>query len=613
MMLKKDKNGTMVEQPRSYMKKIFGHDTFRPLQKEAVEASLAGRDVLTILPTGGGKSLCYQLPALVRDGVTVVVSPLLALMVDQVRGLKLQGVAAQMIGSMQSGEEIAEVYAQLARGELKLLYVAPERFAAPGFVERLKEARVSAFVIDEAHCVSEWGHEFREDYRRLHRLRERFPEVPVSAFTATATKAVAEDIVRQLGMRDPVVLRGSVYRENLHITAAPRVGNGYKQVAEFLERFKGESGIVYTFTRRQAESLAEWLRSRGYKATAYHAGLSPEVRQKAYHDFIHDEAETVVATVAFGMGIDKSNIRYVVHTGMPKTLENYYQEIGRAGRDGLPSQTLLLYSAADYAQRLSLLEELEEGPYRRSVQDKLEKMAGFCRSEGCRHRQLAEYFGETMAECKERCDNCTAPARPKVDITEAARKFLSAVYRTGQRFGKGHLVDLLRGSENEKIRRFGHDRLSVYGIGKDLSARQWDAVAERLMEEGALMRDEHRALRLSERGVQLLRGERSLTILSERMAQRGGAVKGKKGPVYDLDTETETIFDTLRKIRRDIALKEEIPAYMVFGDKTLLEMARLRPADKAAMLAVGGVGEKKWERYGAAFVEAIKALEGEER
>ena len=587
------------------MKRIFGHDRFRPLQKEAVEASLAGRDLLTILPTGGGKSLCYQLPALMRDGVTVVVSPLLALMTDQVRGLKLQGVAAEMIGSMQRGDEIAEVYAKLAGGELKLLYVAPERFAAAGFIDRLREARVSAFVIDEAHCVSEWGHEFREDYRRLHLLREWFPGVPVSAFTATATKAVAEDIVRQLGMRDPVVLRGSVYRENLHITAVPRVGNGYKQVAEFLDRFKGESGIVYTFTRRQAESLARWLQSRGYKATAYHAGLSHEVRQKAYHDFVHDEAEVVVATVAFGMGIDKSNIRYVVHTGMPKTLENYYQEIGRAGRDGLPSETLLLYSAADYAQRLSLLEELEEGPYRRSVQDKLEKMAGFCCSEGCRHRQLADYFGETMADCEKRCDNCTAPARPKEDITEAARKFLSAVYRTGQRFGKGHLVDLLRGSESEKIRRFGHDRLSVYGIGKDLSVRQWDAVVERLMEEGALVRDEHRALRLSETGVQLLRGKRSLTILCERMARRGVTKTRKQGPAHDLTPQAEAIFDTLRKIRSEIAKEEQIPAYMVFSDKTLLEMARLCPADKAAMLKVGGVGEKKWERYGEIFLRAI--------
>jgi len=590
------------------LKQVFGHTGFRPLQQEAVEAALQGRDLLMILPTGGGKSLCYQLPAVMKEGVTVVVSPLLALMHDQVRALKLQGICAEMIGSMQSPSEIGEVVERLRRGELKLLYIAPERFSAYGFMDLLESVPVASFVIDEAHCVSEWGHEFRADYRRLGLLKERFPHVPVAAFTATATAEVAEDIVRQLGLRDPVRLRGSVYRENLLIRAEPRAGDGKRQLTDFLEGFKGESGIVYTFTRNAAEKLGGYLKERGFRAAVYHAGLSKEERQAAYHAFVHDEAEVIVATVAFGMGIDKSNIRYVVHTSMPKTLENYYQEIGRAGRDGLPSETLLLYSAADAAQRASLIDDLEEGPYKQNAYDKLERMVGFCRSESCRHGQLADYFGESMEACGTRCDNCTATDSQKLDITEDARKFLSALYRTQQRFGKNHLIDLLRGSGSQKILQFGHEKLSVYGIGKERSRGEWEVIAERLMELGALSRGEHRNLTLTPAGAEILKGRQPVDIRADRLRIREKKAKVSKSVPSDIAYD-KAIFDRLRALRREIAEKEGVPAYIVFGDKTLALMAAALPTTKEAMLEISGVGEVKFECYGEAFLKVLKELE----
>ena len=588
------------------LKEVFGHTDFRPLQKEAVDAALQNRDLLMILPTGGGKSLCYQLPALLKEGVTVVVSPLLALMHDQVRALKLQGIAAEMIGSMQTSEEIGEIVARLRNRELKLLYVAPERFSAYGFTDLLQSIPVASFVIDEAHCVSEWGHEFREDYRRLHLLKEQFPNVPLSAFTATATPQVEADIVRQLGLRNPVRLRGSVYRKNLLVRAEPRIGDGKRQLLEFLGRFEGESGIVYTFTRNSTETVAAYLQKNGIKAMAYHAGLPKEERQAAYHAFVHDEVDVIVATVAFGMGIDKSNIRYVVHMSMPKTLENYYQEIGRAGRDGLPSETLLLYSAADAAQRASLIEELEEGDYKQSAYDKLEKMVGFCRSESCRHQQLADYFGESMEACGTKCDNCTAPISEQRDITIEARKFLSAVYRTSQRFGKNHIIDLLRGSENRKIVQFGHERLSVYGIGRELTKAQWEVVTERLLELGALVRGEHRNLTITEEGAKILKGAASVSIKAERLNVKEKRKRTEKTAVSETVDFDREIFDALRRLRKAIADENRVPAYIVFSDKTLKEMAAKLPRTKEQMLEISGIGEVKFSRFGESFLACCR-------
>ncbi len=589
------------------LKEVFGHSSFRPMQKEAVEAALQNRDLLMILPTGGGKSLCYQLPAIMKAGVTIVVSPLLALMHDQVRALKLQGIDAEMIGSMQTSAEIGEILRRLRGGGLKLLYVAPERFSASGFLDLLKSLPIASFVIDEAHCVSEWGHEFREDYRKLHLLKHHFPETPVAAFTATATRKVEEDIVRQLALENPVRLRASVYRENLVVRAEPRVGDGKGQLADFLKRFEGESGIVYTFTRNGAEKLAAYLSKEGFKAMAYHAGLPKEARQEAYRAFVHDEVDVIVATVAFGMGIDKSNIRYVVHTSMPKTLENYYQEIGRAGRDGLPAETLLLYSAADAAQRASLIDTLEEGEYKRHAYDKLERMVGYCRSESCRHAQLADYFGETMEPCGSRCDNCLNDSVEKTDITEEAKKFLSAVYRTQQRFGKLHLIDLLRGSDNRKIRQFGHDRLSVYGIGRERNRAEWEAIVERLMELGALGRGEHRNLTITPTGVKILKGDKAVDIRKDRLQVREKKRKKPESAAVDIKYD-KAIFDRLRALRKEIATQEGVPAYIVFGDSTLVQMAAEMPVTKTRMLEINGVGNVKFERYGERFMKLLEEM-----
>ncbi len=589
------------------LKRMFGHETFRPLQKEAVDAALQNRDMIMILPTGGGKSLCYQLPALLKKGVTVVVSPLLALMHDQVSALKLQGVDAEMIGSMQTAEEIGKIIRRLKSGEIKLLYVAPERFGAFGFVDLLRSVPVASFVIDEAHCVSEWGHEFREEYRRLHLLKEYFPDVPVYAFTATATPQVEEDIARHLGLVNPLHLRGSVYRENLFIRAEPRVGDGKRQLLDFISGFRGERGIVYTFTRNSTESLAAFLNREGVSAMAYHAGLSKEERNGAYHAFVHDEVEIIVATVAFGMGIDKSNIRFVVHMSMPKTMESYYQEIGRAGRDGVKSETLLLYSAADAAQRASLLDGLEEGPYKQSAYDKLERMIGYCRSESCRHRQLAEYFGETMEPCGDRCDTCTAPQSRKTDITKEARQLLSAVYRTSQSFGKNHIIDILRGSESMKIRQFGHDTLSVYAIGKALHKSQWEAVVERLMETGALVRGEHRNLVLTETGVRILKGESEVSIKASRMEVKRKPERSRRETFNSCEYDRE-IFDALRKLRKEIADEKGVPAYLVFSDKTLGELAAKLPQSESEMLEINGIANLKMARFGEPFLKLCKEL-----
>ncbi len=603
------KEGVSVHQSDLYdlLKRRFGHDSFRALQKEAIEAALQKRDMIMILPTGGGKSLCYQLPALLAEGVTVVVSPLLALMHDQVSALKLQGIDAEMIGSMQTPQEIAQIIGRLKSGGVKLLYVAPERFGAYGFLDLLREIEPASFIIDEAHCVSEWGHEFREEYRRLHILKENFPDTPVHAFTATATPRVEEDIIRQLRLKDPLRLRGSVFRENLLVRAEPKRGDGRSQLISFLSRFKGERGIVYTFTRSAAESLAAFLNREGVAAAAYHAGLPKEERERAYRAFVHDEVEVVVATVAFGMGIDKSNIRFVVHMSMPKTLESYYQEIGRAGRDGVGSETLLLYSAQDAAQRASLIENLEEGPYKLAAFEKLEKMVGYCRSESCRHAQLAEYFGERMEPCIKRCDNCTAPPSPKTDITREARQLLSTIWRTSQSFGKNHIIDILRGSRNKKIAEFGHDRLSVYGIGEAVPRSLWEAVVERLMEVGAIARGEHRNLILTQEGASILKGERELFIKASRMEENRKSDRRKRGRTKSGECDGE-IFEALRSLRKDIADNLGVPAYLVFNDKTLVELAQNLPQSEDEMLDINGIAKVKMERFGEPFLDLCRAL-----
>ncbi|TNF43346.1 MAG: RecQ family ATP-dependent DNA helicase, partial [Epsilonproteobacteria bacterium] len=433
----------------------FGHSSFRPLQEEVVDAILAKEDVLMILPTGGGKSLCYQLPTLMMEGITVVVSPLLALMHDQVVALQANGISAAMLSSMQDLEESQKIEAQLRAGEIKLLYVAPERLTNAYFLNLLHQLPINFFVIDEAHCVSEWGHEFRENYRRLSLLKEQFVTTPIAAFTATATHAVESDIASNLGLQKPKRVRGSLFRENLTINARHRIKDGREQLMEFLKLHTDESGIIYTLSRKSTEAVAHFLQSKGIEAKAYHAGLPTEEKNSTYADFVADRVQIVVATIAFGMGIDKSNIRFVVHMTMPKTLENYYQEIGRAGRDGLSSETLLLFSAQDIVQQKMFIEDLPETPYKQHAFNKLESMVRFANSEGCRHQSIAAYFDDRMESCGDKCDNCTAPASEKVDITTAARMLLSTILRTEQNFGLHYVIDVLRGSTEQRVLQNG--------------------------------------------------------------------------------------------------------------------------------------------------------------
>jgi len=587
----------------------FGHNAFRPLQEEVVDAILDHQDVLMVLPTGGGKSLCYQLPTLLMEGVTVVVSPLLALMHDQVVALRANGIAAAMLSSMQAAEESREIEAQLEAGEIRLLYVAPERLNNTYFLSLLHRLKINFFVVDEAHCVSEWGHEFREDYRKLSLLKEQFPSVPIAAFTATATDAVERDIAGQLSLHQPKRVRGSLFRENLMLRAEHRIRDGRTQLKAFLNAHPDEAGIIYTLSRKQTESLAAWLQGQGVEARAYHAGLSTTEKNATYADFVADRVQIVVATIAFGMGIDKSNIRFVVHMTLPKTLENFYQEVGRAGRDGLPSETLLLFSAADAVQQRNFIEDLPETPYKKHAYDKLEAMVRFAGGESCRHQAIAHYFDDTIEPCNDQCDNCQTPSSQREEVTMPARKLLSAIVRTDQRFGLHYVVDVLRGSREQRILDNRHDTLSVYGIGEEYSKAQWLTIGDRLLELGAVTVGEYKVYALTPTGAAILRGDQPVEIRSDRLVVRKSEPKKGSTPL-DLDASQSDLFERLRTLRKEIATTNNIPPYVVFSDKTLRELAIVQPQSRREMLEIHGVGEVKFERYGEEF---LVCLEGNEK
>jgi ATP-dependent DNA helicase RecQ len=518
---------------------------------------------------------------------------------DQVTALGAQGMEARMLSSMQTREEASETVRGLHAGEVKFLYLSPERLNTDGTRQLLSTLRIDAFVVDEAHCISEWGHEFRADYRALSQLRDLYPEVPIAAFTATATPHVREDIVRLLRLRDPVILRGGLYRENLQITVRHRRGDGYDQLRDFLDERRNESGIVYAFSRKKVEAVAGFLQQKGYAAEAYHAGMPTERRNRVYADFVHDRVRIIVATIAFGMGIDKSNIRFVFHMSLPKTVENYYQEIGRAGRDGDHADVVMLFGAQDVIQQKRFIEMNDDDTYKAHLLQKLSAMHRYAAGEQCRHQQLAAYFGDTLEPCGTHCDNCLEPEYDKRDITTEAQMLLSAVYRTGQRFGKSYLVDVLRGSRERKILANGHDTLSVHGIGEALNRKQWFVVLDRMLEIGALEVNEHHGMVLTETGREVLKGARKVTIRADRMDVRAKTVKKAAPEAFDYDTE---LFEALRALRYELAQERGVPPYVIFGDKTLKLMAAQRPQTKEEMLAVSGVGEKKFERYGEAFL-----------
>ncbi len=588
------------------LKSVFGHTAFRAFQEEAVDAIVAGRDVMMILPTGAGKSLCYQLPSLLMEGITVVVSPLLALMHDQITALSAFGIEAAMVSSMQTASEIQTTMQNAIGAKLKFLYVAPERLKSSEFVRFLRDVPIDFFVIDEAHCVSEWGHEFREDYRQLYRLRELFPSVPIAAFTATATHLVEHDILSQLRLQDPILIRAKVSRENLTITARNRNGNGREQLMAFLSKYDNESGIIYTFTRKEAEELSKFLSLKKIPAQPYHAGLPTVQKNETYQAFLNDEIRVVVATVAFGMGIDKSNIRFVVHTSLPKTIENYYQEIGRAGRDGLEASTLLLFSTSDFLDRKRMIETQAESAYKTLAFEKLEATAKFASSQVCRHQLIAEYFDDSANACNTRCDNCLEPDKESVEITQEALKLLSCVYRSGQRFGLHYVVDILMGAVNEKIEQNDHHTLSVYGIGKDKSRRQWLSIGDRLLELKALRQGEFRVVSLDEYGMEIIKKSLPVMIRKERLEEKKPS-SGVSKTAY-VSGENQSVFEQLRTLRTQIAKHAGVPPYVVFSDKTLQDMAVKLPQNKSEMLQVGGVGDVKFERYGEAFLELCTSL-----
>src|SRR4051812_10077971 len=594
---------------RAALGSIFGYGDFRPGQAEIVAAVLAGEDVLAVMPTGSGKSMCYQLPAIVDGALTVVVSPLIALMRDQVQQMRGFGVAAATLNSATGDDETREAWRLLREKELRLLFVSPERLQAEGLAARLRDAGVRRLAIDEAHCVSQWGHDFRPEYRSIGRARRALGDVQTLAFTATADKATREDVAERLFEGRPRVFLHSFDRPNIALRFEPK-DQPRRQLAEFVAGHKGESGIVYCASRLRTESLAENLGRRGVRALAYHAGMDQGARSRNQDAFLQEDGVVIVATVAFGMGINKPDVRFVCHADMPANVESYYQEIGRAGRDGLPADTLTLYGFNDMALRRRQIAEKDIADERRQSETrKLEAMIALCEAATCRRQALLAYFGEDSPAGCGHCDLCRGGV-PLADATVDAQKALSAVARTGGRFGAGYITDILVGRETEMIRRNGHASLKTFGVGQDKSQRVWRSVIRQLFAAGALDETgrDYPGLRLTDKGEAILFGRERVRLRAEperrprRERQRGPLLDGAAGGPTPAD---EPLFQHLRSVRGAIARAEGVAAFMVFPDRSLIEMARLRPLDLAALRLVHGVGDRKIAAYGPAFVNAV--------
>ncbi|WP_127751947.1 DNA helicase RecQ [Devosia sp. 1566] len=591
--------------PLAVLRDVFGHKSFRGQQEEVVRHVADGGDAVVLFPTGAGKSACYQIPALCRHGVGIVVSPLIALMRDQVEALRQAGVAAAALNSSLSPEESAQVRGQLRRGELDLLYVAPERVATPGFRNMVDGLDIALFAIDEAHCVSQWGHDFRPEYRELAQLTELFPGVPRIALTATADPTTRADIIERLGLGGARVFETSFDRPNISYSIIER-DNARAQLLRFLEGHKGESGIVYCLSRAKVEDTAQWLEGKGVRALPYHAGMDASIRSAHQDIFLREEDVCLVATVAFGMGIDKPDVRYVAHLDLPASIEAYYQETGRAGRDGQPADAWMSYGMADAVQRRRMIDEGgAPDEIKRVEHAKLNALLGVCETAECRRQAILAHFGEVYEGPCGNCDTCRSPVA-SWDGTEAAIKAMAAIYRTGQRFGSGHIIDVLLGKRTEKVERFGHDKQAVFGQGQEYDSRTWQSVLRQLTASGLVRVDHaaHGALTLGEGARAVFRKERTVTLRKDR-PKKAAEVRRQLAGAVELDEADMGVFNALRAERLRIAKAQGVPPYVVFGDATLRAMAQTRPAKLHDLLNIPGVGQAKLERYGAAFLAIL--------
>ncbi|TMX39692.1 ATP-dependent DNA helicase RecQ [Vibrio rotiferianus] len=589
--------------PQRVLEDVFGYQEFRDGQQLVIDAAVEGRDSLVILPTGGGKSLCYQIPALVRSGITLVISPLISLMKDQVDQLKANGVAAECINSTMPREELLSVYNRMHTGHITLVYVSPERVLMRDFIERLENLPLSMIAVDEAHCISQWGHDFRPEYAALGQLKQQFSHVPFMALTATADDATRRDILERLQLNNPEVYLGSFDRPNIRYNLVEK-HKPVSQIVRYLETQKGNCGIIYCGSRKKVEMVTEKLCNNHIRAAGYHAGMDADERAYVQEAFQRDDIQIVVATVAFGMGINKPNVRFVVHFDIPRNIESYYQETGRAGRDGLPAEAMMLYDPADISWLRRMLDEKDDGPQKQVETHKLNAMSAFAEAQTCRRQVLLNYFGEYREKPCGNCDICLDPPK-HFDATEEARKALSCVYRVNQSFGMGYVVEVLRGMQNIRVRENGHDKISTYAIGRDHSHDYWVSIFRQLIHKGLLFQNITRnsTLQLTEEARPLLRGDVTLELAVPRLDTAARAAKSDKLTSKNYDKK---LFAKLRKLRKSIADEDGLPPYVVFSDATLIDMAEILPTSYGEMLAVSGVGQRKLEKYADPFLDLIQ-------
>ncbi|HDK37576.1 MAG TPA: DNA helicase RecQ [Thiolapillus brandeum] len=595
-------------QAHKVLEQVFGYTHFRPSQQEIIDCVIAGEDALVLMPTGGGKSLCYQIPSLIRPGVGIVVSPLIALMQDQVLAMQQQGVAAAALNSALTPEAAQAIKRQLLNGELQLLYVAPERLMTESFQALLQQIQIALFAVDEAHCVSQWGHDFRPEYIQLSALHENFPDIPRIALTATADEPTRKEIIQRLDLEQARHFISGFDRPNIRYRVAADSSNARQQLLRFIRLdYPDQAGIVYCLSRRKVEDTAYWLQGKGVKALPYHAGMSQQLRAENQNRFLREDGIVMVATIAFGMGIDKPDVRFVSHMNLPKSLEAYYQETGRAGRDGQPAEALLFYNLQDVITLRQFVDQSDADEMHKRIEtQKLERMLGYCELTSCRRQALLAYFGDDLQEPCGNCDTCLSPPITW-DGTVAAQKALSCVHHTGQRFGVNYLIDVLLGKDNERIRRFGHDRISTFGIGMELNQKQWRGLFRQLLAQGYLALDEegHGGLCLAESCRPLLRGEHKLLLRKERKETGSKAAKRKTS----CSGAQGKLWEALREKRLELAREQGVPPYVIFHDATLMAMMEYQPQTMTQMSRISGVGEHKLESYGEAFLDVLREYE----